>query len=390
MKGDAVTEKNRSNIPVLDADEILEGLRRWVEIESPSHDAAAVNRLVDLVETDLSRIGARLTRTPGRDGFGDVLLAEAPWNASSEEKGILILGHLDTVHPIGALATTHKFRKEGDVVYGPGIYDMKGGSYMAFHALRHLVRQSKTTKLPVRILYVPEEEVGSPTSRELIEAAAKRAKYVLVLEPARDGNKCVTARKGVGLFRIDVTGRASHAGARPQDGRSAIREIAKQILDLEAMTDFGTGVTCVVGMISGGTGANVVPAHATASIDLRVPNDAFAQEMVEKILARKPYDPDCVVKVTGGINRPPYGKNPGIASLYEHARACASEIGFELQDVPLTGGGSDGNFTAAMGIPTLDGLGPDGHGAHALDERIYFSSLVPHTQLLVRLLETLE
>ncbi|MBM3523367.1 MAG: M20/M25/M40 family metallo-hydrolase, partial [Alphaproteobacteria bacterium] len=172
-----MNDTTRSNIPVLDAEEILAGIRRWVELESPSHDAAAVNRLVDTVETDLRRIGARLKRTPGRDGFGDVLEAHSPWG-DEKEKGILILGHLDTVHPIGALATTHKFRKEGDKVFGPGIYDMKAGSFMGYYALQHFVRTSRTTPLPVRIMYIPEEEVGSPTSRALIEKAAANAKYV--------------------------------------------------------------------------------------------------------------------------------------------------------------------------------------------------------------------
>ena len=196
----------------------------------------------------LARIGARTTRTPGRDGYGDILEAQAPWNRD-EEPGILILGHLDTVHPIGSLATTHTFRRDGDQVFGPGIYDMKAGSYIAYYALQHFVRQARTTALPVRILYVPEEEVGSPTSRATIEAAALKSKYVLVMEPARDGGKCVTARKGWGRFEMMISGRASHAGLRPQDGRSAVRELARQILDLEAMTDYDAGITVVVGTV---------------------------------------------------------------------------------------------------------------------------------------------
>lgn len=383
-----MNDTTRSNIPVLDAEEILAGIRRWVELESPSHDAAAVNRLVDTVETDLRRIGARLTRTPGRDGFGDVLEAHSPWGDETE-KGILILGHLDTVHPIGALATTHKFRKEGDKVFGPGIYDMKAGSFMGYYALQHFVRTGRTTPLPVRILYIPEEEVGSPTSRALIEKAASNAKYVLVMEPAREGNKCVTARKGVGRFEMRITGKAAHSGARHEDGRSAIKEAARQILAIEGLTDYAKGITTNVGLIKGGSGVNVVPALCELEIDLRVPTAELAESVTAHILALKSHDPDCIVEVTGGMNRPPYGKNEGIAKLFEHAKGLAKEIGFDLQDVPLTGGGSDGNFTAAMGIPTLDGLGADGRGPHALDEQIYYSSLVPHAQLLVRLLETL-
>ncbi|MFZ9486857.1 MAG: M20 family metallopeptidase [Alphaproteobacteria bacterium] len=383
-----MNDASGSNIPVLDAEEILAGIRRWVEIESPSHDAAAVNRLVDTVEGDLRRIGAKVTRTPGRDGFGDVLEGHSPWGDEAE-KGILILGHLDTVHPIGALETTHRFRREGDKVFGPGIYDMKAGSFMGFYAMQHFVRTGRTTPLPVRIMYIPEEEVGSPTSRERIEAAARNAKYVLVLEPARDGNKCVTARKGVGRFVMKVTGKAAHSGARHEDGRSAIREAARQVLEIEAMTDYATGVTTNVGLVSGGSGVNVVPAHCEMEIDLRVPTAELAESMTARILGLRAHDPDCVVEVTGGMNRPPYGKDEGIARLFEHARGLAKEIGYDLQDVKLTGGGSDGNFTAAMGVPTLDGLGADGRGPHALDEQIRYSSLVPNTQLIVRLLETL-
>jgi glutamate carboxypeptidase len=383
-----MTQTAPPNIPTFDGEEILAGIRRWVEIETPSHDGAAVNRLVDVVESDLARIGARTIRTPGRDGYGDILEAQVPWNRD-EEPGILILGHLDTVHPIGSLATTHGFRREGDQVFGPGIYDMKAGSYMAYYALQHFVRQGRTTALPVRILYVPEEEVGSPTSRAAIEAAALKSKYVLVMEPARDGGKCVTARKGWGRFEMTITGRAAHAGLRPQDGRSAVRELARQILDLEAMTDYKAGVTVVVGTVQGGSAPNVVPAEARASIDLRVPPTVDAGEVVQRILQRKAHDPDCAITVAGDINRPAYGKSASIAALFEHARICAAEAGFVLEDAPLTGGVSDGNFPAALGIPTLDGLGADGRGAHALDEQIRFSSLVPRVQLLVRLMETL-
>ena len=383
-----MTDSARSNIPTFDGEEILAGIRRWVEIETPSHDGVAVNRLVDVVQSDLTRIGAHTQRTPGRDGFGDILEARAPWG-DEDEPGILILGHLDTVHPIGALATTHVFRREGDTVYGPGIYDMKAGSYLACYALQHFVREGRRTALPVRVLYVPEEEVGSPTSRAAIEAAARKSKYVLVMEPARDGGKCVTARKGWGRFDMTITGRASHAGSRPQDGRSALRELARQILDLEAISDPAVGIPVVVGMAQGGSAPNVVPALATATIDLRVPPGIDADAVVQRVLQRPAFDPDCRVEVSGGINRPAYGKNEGITALFEHARACAAEIGFVLEDTPLTGGVSDGNFPAALGIPTLDGLGADGRGAHALDEQISFASLVPRAQLLVRMLETL-
>ena len=215
-----------SNVPPLDVTEILDGIRAWVEIESPTTDAAAVNRVVDKVASDYATIGAKMERIPGRDGFGDHLLVTSPWGGDGP--GILVLSHLDTVHDIGMLATRLKFRVEGDVAYGPGIYDMKGGAHIAFAAMRQLARLGKETALPIRHLFVSEEEVGSPTSREVIEREARRAKYVLVTEPAREGGKVVTARKGVARFDLHIQGRAAHSGARHGDGRSAIKELALQ------------------------------------------------------------------------------------------------------------------------------------------------------------------
>ena len=252
------------------------------------------------------------------------------------------------------------------------------------------MRQGKKTKLPVTFLFIPEEEVGSPTSRARIEEAAHGHKYALVMEPGRDGDRVVTSRKGVGRFVMTVKGRASHAGVRHEDGRSAIHELARQIVRIEGKTDYKRGITCNVGLINGGTGVNVVPAECTAEIDLRVPDPRTAEEMVDWFLKLEPIGPDVEVKVEGGMNRPPYQKDAGIASLFEKAQAIYQEIGKELKDVPLTGGGSDANFTAALGIPTLDGLGADGKGAHAAYEQIYYSSLVPRTYLCARLLETLD
>jgi glutamate carboxypeptidase len=372
------------NAPAFDTAEILAGIRRWVEIESPTTDAAAVNRLVDHVAAGYEGSGARVERIAGTQGFGDHLLVSSPWGG--EEPGVLILSHLDTVHPIGFLERL-PFKVEGDIAYGPGIYDMKGGAYIAFHAFREACRTEGEGRLPVRHLYVSEEEVGSPVSRAIIEREARRAKYVLVTEPAREGGKIVTARKGVGRFELSVKGQPAHAGARHQDGRSAIRELARQILVLEGLTDYVRGITCNVGVVSGGTRANVVPEVAHAEIDLRVPSPAIAEEVVAQILALKPHEPGVEVIVSGGMNRPPYEKDAGIAALFEHARALAAEIGFELQDLK-TGGGSDGNFCAAI-APTLDGLGVDGKGGHTHYEQIYVSSLVPRARLMHRLIETL-
>jgi glutamate carboxypeptidase len=374
------------NAPVIDADEILEGVLRWVDIESPSHDADAVNHMVDHVEEGLAVLGLQVNRKPGRDGFGDILTARTPWGG--DEPGILVLSHLDTVHPIGTKDGRMKIRREDDKVFGPGIYDMKAGAHIAFYAMRHIVRSNEETPLPVTFMYVPEEEVGSPTSREMIVELAKQNKYVLVTEPAREGGKIVTARNGRLQYTVKVTGRPSHAGSRHMDGRSAIKEMARQILRMEELTDYDNETTCSVGTITGGTTTNVVPHECEVTVDLRVPHVDAQQKILDFFADLQPFDLDCVVEVEGGVDRPPYDKFEGVEKLFQHAKAIAAEIGFDLQDLK-TGGGSDGNFTGALGIPTLDGLGADGHGAHSYNEFIYYSSLVERAKLMYGLLRTL-
>ena len=359
----------------------------WVEIESPSYDPDAVNRLVDHVEKSLAVIGLNINRKAGRDGFGDILTARTPWGG--EGPGILVLSHLDTVHSIGTKDEELKIRREGDKVYGPGIYDMKAGAYIALHAMRHIVRSSEETPLPVTFMYIPEEEVGSPTSRDLIVEEARKNKYVLVTEPAREGGKVVTARNGRLQFTVKVTGRPSHAGARHMDGRSAIKEMAKQILRMEELTDYERNQTCSVGTITGGTFVNVIPHECEVIVDVRVPDETAQQELLNFFRSLKPFDTACVIQTTGGVDRPPYNKFDAIEELFQHAKGIAAEIGFELKDMK-TGGGSDGNFTGALGIPTLDGLGADGHGAHTHEEFIYFSSLEERTKLMLGLFRTLQ
>ena len=377
----------KKNVPIINADEILEGIKSWVEIESPSGNSKMVNRVMDVAQGLAGKIGADIKRIPGKDGFGDILKVRTPWGGDSP--GILVLSHLDTVHPEGTIEMLNPWRQEGDKVYGPGIYDMKSGAYMALYAYQHLVRKGQESILPITFVYVPEEEVGSPTSRSIIETEAKKNKYVLVTEPARDGGKVVTARKGAMRFQISTHGRPSHSGLRHEDGRSAIREMAHIILKLEALTDYEKGITTNVGLITGGTGCNVVPEHCSIELDVRVDTIEQAKKIEALINDYSSVNRDIKISIDGGLNRPPYDKDDGILSLFEHARTLAAEIGFELKDLK-TGGGSDGNFTAALGIPTLDGLGADGHGAHTLDEFIYYSSLVERTQLMLRLFETLE
>ncbi len=371
--------------PVFDTAAMLAEIRGWVEIESPTLDSIAVNRMVDHVEQSYAATGARLERIAGRDGFGDHLIARSAWGQAN--RGILILSHLDTVHPLGFLDRL-PFRVDGDIAYGPGIYDMKAGAFMAFHAFREMDRLGSGGTLPVTHLYVSEEEVGSPTSREIIEAEARNAKYVLVTEPAREGGKIVTARKGAARFEIHVKGQPAHSGSRHQDGRSAVRELARQILAIEGLTDYEKGITTNVGVIGGGTRANVVPEDAYALVDMRVSTPAQADEMVAKVLALQSHEDGITVTITGGLNRPPYEKDERITGLFEHARGLAAEIGYTLEDLK-TGGGSDGNFTAAL-APTLDGLGVDGRGGHTHYEQINISSIAPRSTLLYRLFETLQ
>ncbi|TDP61254.1 M20 family metallopeptidase [Roseateles toxinivorans] len=377
--------------PALNVDEILAGIRAWIEIESPTDDPDGMARMAARVQADYEAIGVRVERIAGRDGFGDHLLAiddrHCPPDAAAGP-GVLVLSHIDTVHPIGTLAGPLPFRIEGDRAYGPGAEDMKGGTYLALAALRQLAREGLKTHLPVRHLMVSDEETGSDTSREHIEREAQRAKFVLVTEPARSGGKVVTARKGIANFVITAHGLAAHAGVEHHLGRNAIREIAHQVLTLEAMTDYARELTVNVGAIKGGTRSNVVPDSATIEVDVRLPNPEIGEEIVRRIRSLQPQVPGVTLTIEGGINRPGYEKTPGIAALYEHAKTLAAEIGFELVDLK-TGGGSDGNYTAAI-APTLDGLGVDGDGAHTLDERLYISSIIPRARLLMRLMETLK
>ncbi len=325
-----------------------------------------------------------IERVAGHSGCGDHILARSSWG--KDTPGILVLSHLDTVHPMGFIERL-PFRVEGDSAFGPGIYDMKGGAYLAYHAFRQLCGDDERSPLGVTQLYVSDEEIGSPTSRALIEAEGRKAKYVLVTEPARDGGKIVTGRKGVARFEIFVHGVPAHAGSRPEDGRSAIRELANVIQTLEGLTDIKRGVTVNVGVVRGGTRPNVVAEEAYAEVDMRVRTIADADEFVPKILNLKSRTEGVSVKVVGELNRPPYEKGNAGAALFEHAKTLAAEIGFDLVDT-FTGGGSDGNFTAPH-TATLDGLGVDGQGAHTHYEQMYISSIEPRVRLLHRLYQTL-
>jgi glutamate carboxypeptidase len=303
--------------------------------------------------------------------------------------GILVLSHVDTVHPVGTLAGPLPMRREGDRLYGPGVFDMKGGLTLAVAAFRRLARANVACPLPITFMFTPDEEVGSVASRKHIEAEAVRHRYVLVTEPMRAGGKVVTSRKGTGRFLIEAHGRPAHAGTAHDKGRSAIRAMARIILDIEGFTDYARGITTNVGLVSGGTGVNVIPGYCRINADMRIPDLQAATEMEARFHALASPDPDVEIKVAGGMLRPPFERSAQVDRLFDLAAAVAANLGFTLESGPRTGGGSDGNFTAALGLPTLDGLGVEGGGAHTTEEHLLVSSIERGTRLMQGLFETL-
>ncbi len=367
-----------------DTDAMLAGLRAWVECESPTWEAGAVNRMVDLASRDLAMLGARLDRIPGRMGFGDCLRASLPHRGAGP--GILLLGHLDTVHPLGTLAAL-PWRREDGRVFGPGILDMKGGTYIALEALRQLQRAGIATALPVTVLLTGDEEVGSPSTRDLIEAEAARHRYVLIPEPARPDGGVVTGRYAIARFALRSTGRPSHAGARLAEGRSAIREMARQILRIEDMTS--EDCTFSVGVVHGGQWVNCVATTCTAEVLSMAKRQEDLDRGVAAMLALRSGSGDVGFEVEQGVTRPVWEADaPGMA-LWQRAHAVALGLGFDIPH-QSSGGGSDGNFTGAMGIATLDGLGVAGSGAHTLGEHIVETSLARRGRLLAGLLAALD
>ncbi len=354
---------------------LLDELLGWVRLETPTTDAAAVNRLMDVAAAELAGAGAALTRIPGRDGFADNLIARTPGAGTP----VLVAGHLDTVWSHGSLDAMPA-RVEGEKAFGPGIYDMKAGSFLALHVLRAILRQGVRTPRPVVLLLTPDEEVGSPSSRAWIEREAAQAARVLIMEPAGPGGACVTARKGVGRFVLRIAGRGAHAGGAFEEGASAVVELAQQIQAVHAMVDIERGITLNAAPIWGGTRPNVIPPEAGCEIDLRVSTAADGVEMENRLAALAARTPGCTVTVEGAMNRPPFAETPAIAALHARARILAREAGFELPK-QSRGGGSDGNFTAALGVPTLDGLGCPGAGAHVTSEHILWRAPGPARHL---------
>jgi len=364
-------------------DAMLAALRPWVECESPTFDAPAVNRMMDLATRDLALMGARIDRIPGRMGFADCLRATLP-HPDAGKPGLLVMGHMDTVHPIGTLAAL-PWRRDANRCYGPGIYDMKGGNLLVLEALRQLARANIQTALPITILFTSDEEVGSPSTRDLIEAEASRHTAILVPEPGGPGHEVTTGRYAIARFRIRTTGRPSHAGARLAEGRSAITGMAKRLLQIEAMTT--EDCTFSVGVIRGGEWVNCVATTCTAEVLTMAKRQPDLDHGVARMLALAGTENDISFDVERSVVRPVWEPDTGTLSLHVQAERIAHQIGIPLPH-RSAGGGSDGNFTGAMGIPTLDGLGVLGAGGHTLEEHLLIDSLVTRGRLMAALLAT--
>ncbi len=358
-------------------------IREFVECESPSDAPGAVNRFVELVSDAAAPFG-RVKFVPG-GSYGRHLTCEMTLPGRKKTGQVLALGHSDTVWPMGTLATM-PFREAGGRLWGPGVLDMKAGIAFFLFAVRALRELEIAVPSKVLLQVNSDEEVGSPSSRALTEKNALRSKAVLVLEPGTglDG-RLKTARKGVGDFTIVVRGKASHAGVDFEAGASAVVELARQIERVASFTRIDRGITVNPGVIAGGTRTNVVAAEARAEVDIRVLRLRDAPALERKFRALKPFDRRCTIEVTGGLNRPPMERSAGIVRLFRLAQDLGRELGVELEE-SLTGGGSDGNFSAALGVPTLDGLGAVGEGAHAANESILVDRMADRTALIAKLL----
>ncbi len=363
-------------------------LEALVRAESPSHDKAAVDRASALVAERAEALGGRLRRYRHRR-YGDSLLfsfgpRRAKTGATPAAKPVLLLGHLDTVWPLGTLERM-PYRARDGRISGPGVLDMKGGVAMALSAVEMLLSEGALRR-PVLLLLHGDEEVGSPASRSVTEAVARDCRAVFVLEPGQGaGGAYKTSRKGVGVYRLRVDGVASHSGVDFERGHSAVLELGRQLERIAALTDLARGLTVNPGVIGGGTLANVVAAEAWAEIDVRVAKKQQAALIERRLRGLRSIDKACRITVTGGLNRPPMERSKATVALFRQARALAQGLGFELEEA-ATGGGSDGNFTAALGAPTLDGMGAVGEGAHALHEHLVCAQLAPRTALLAAML----
>ncbi len=363
--------------------EMVAALKELVLLESPTHDKAACDKLSAVLADQFQELGGRVKLHRQKE-TGNHLQVE--FAGARGRKPILLLGHYDTVYSVGTLATM-PWRESKGLVYGPGAFDMKGGIVQMMFALRALQATGRLPR-PVTVLLVSDEEEGSETSRAITEKIAGRCEAVLVCEPAGRGGALKTARKGVGGFTIRVSGVASHAGLDFEKGHNAILELSRQVQAVAAMTSLERGITLNPGIIRGGTRTNVVPAEAEAEFDLRIANKVDGDLMMRKMRALRAVNPKCKLHVEGGINRPPLERSPAVVALFQQAQKLARQLGFSLNEIAV-GGGSDGNFTAGMGIPTLDGLGAVGDGAHSPRESVVAAEMPRRAALLAGLIATL-
>jgi glutamate carboxypeptidase len=372
---------------------LLETIESLVRLESPSDDKAAVDRCGAAIAERLTAIGGRVRRLP-RTERGDHLLADFPSalaNPASPGPGgskqILLLGHFDTVWSVGQLSRMPVEVRDGRL-HGPGVFDMKAGIALGMLATRALVETAAAPSKRIVMLWTTDEEVGSGTSRAAIEDEARRSDAVLVLEPSLPGGMLKTARKGVGGYEVAVRGVAAHAGIEPEKGASAVHELARQILRINALQDLSRGTSVNVTQIRGGTRTNVIPDEARAAVDVRASSADGAAAVAAAFASLRPVDPRTSIEVRGGFDRPPLERSAAVERLYIQARSVARELGQELAE-GSTGGGSDGNFTAALGVPTLDGLGAVGDGAHALHEHVEVDALADRAALIAGLIRSI-
>ncbi|MFZ0772005.1 MAG: M20 family metallopeptidase [Candidatus Sulfotelmatobacter sp.] len=370
-------------------DRMVETVRELAQIESPSDNKPAVDRLAVFLSAKFGALGGR-THPHRSSDFGDSLQIDfgaPPRPGSGNRPPVLLLGHYDTVYPLGTLANM-PCKVENGRLSGPGVLDMKSGIALILHAIEALQGWHGGMPRPVTVFLVSDEEIGSHSSRKVTEALAKKSAGVLVLEPAAGLRGAVkTARKGVGEYTLRVKGVAAHAGLDPGKGHSAILELARQIAVIAKLNDLRQGLSVNPGVIEGGTRTNVIAAEACARIDVRIKSAKQASGIDRKLRALKPFDKRCKLEMTGGINRLPMERTTGVAALYKKACGIAGQMGWKLEEAAV-GGGSDGNFTAGMGIPTLDGMGGVGEGAHAVHEFIVISELPRRALLLAGMIES--
>jgi glutamate carboxypeptidase len=363
---------------------LVQTIRNFVEIESPSDDKPASDRMGAFLAGTFEALGGR-AHLHHSEEYADSL--QIDFAGKEQVKPVLLLGHFDTVYPLGTLAQM-PCRVDKGRLHGPGVLDMKSGIALMLYAIEALQAWHGQLPRPVTVFLVSDEEVGSTSSRKITEALAGESAAVFVLEPAAGLRGAVkTARKGVGEYTLTVRGVAAHAGLDPGKGHSAILELARQIATIWKLNDLQKGMSVNPGVIRGGTRTNVIAAEAVAEIDVRIKNASQAAEIDRKLRALKPVDKRCKLALEGGINRMPMERTEGVAALYKKAQIIARQVAWKLEEAAV-GGGSDGNFTAGMGIPTLDGLGGVGEGAHATHEHIVISELPRRALLLAEMIET--